>query len=46
MVDPLGPSPLALLGDPDPAKSRRVIAAMIQMTKLEADALQRAYEQA
>jgi predicted 3-demethylubiquinone-9 3-methyltransferase (glyoxalase superfamily) len=35
-----------LLGDPDPAKSRRVMAAMMQMIKLDADALQRAYEQA
>jgi predicted 3-demethylubiquinone-9 3-methyltransferase (glyoxalase superfamily) len=33
-----------LLSDPDPEKARRVNEAMLQMTKLEIPALQRAYE--
>ena len=31
-----------LLGDPDPEKSQRVMAAMLQMRKIEIDALERA----
>jgi predicted 3-demethylubiquinone-9 3-methyltransferase (glyoxalase superfamily) len=31
-----------LLGDPDPAKSRRVMEAMLQMKKIDIDALKRA----
>jgi predicted 3-demethylubiquinone-9 3-methyltransferase (glyoxalase superfamily) len=34
-----------LLSDPDPAKSQRVMAAMLQMTKIDIDALKQAYEQ-
>lgn len=33
-----------LVRDPDPAKSQRAVAAMMQMGKLEIDALQRAYD--
>jgi predicted 3-demethylubiquinone-9 3-methyltransferase (glyoxalase superfamily) len=33
-----------LLGDEDPEKSRRVMEAMLQMSKIEIDGLQRAYE--
>ncbi len=33
-----------LLGDPDPARSRRVMEAMLGMGKLDIKALQRAYE--
>lgn len=35
-----------MLGDPDPAKSSRVMKAMLQMDKIDVAALQRAYEQA
>jgi len=35
----LGP----LMGDPDPEKSKRVVAAMLQMTKLDIAALKRAH---
>ena len=35
-----------LLNDPDPAKSLRVMNAMLQMTKLDIEGLRRAYEQA
>jgi predicted 3-demethylubiquinone-9 3-methyltransferase (glyoxalase superfamily) len=34
-----------LLSDPDPAKSQRVMAAMLQMNKIDIDALKQAYEQ-
>lgn len=34
-----------LLGDPDPAKSGRVMQAMLQMTKIDIAALRRAYDQ-
>ena len=33
-----------LLGDEDPEKSRRVMEAMLQMTKIEIEGLRRAYE--
>ena len=33
-----------LLGDPDPAKSKRAMDAMMQMQKLDVSRLQRAYE--
>ena len=33
-----------LLGDPDPAKSARVMQAMLQMKKIDIAALQRAYQ--
>ena len=33
-----------LLGDPDPARSQAVMQAMLQMGKIEIDALRRAYE--
>jgi predicted 3-demethylubiquinone-9 3-methyltransferase (glyoxalase superfamily) len=33
-----------LLGDPDPAKARRVMEALLQMVKLDIDGLQRAYD--
>lgn len=33
-----------LMGDPDPARSQRVLQAMLQMTKIDIQALQRAYE--
>jgi len=32
-----------LMGDPDPGKSKRVVAAMLQMTKLDIAALKRAH---
>jgi len=32
-----------LLNDPDPAKSQRTMTAMLQMKKLDIDALKRAY---
>jgi predicted 3-demethylubiquinone-9 3-methyltransferase (glyoxalase superfamily) len=35
-----------LLNDPDPAKSRRVMQAMLKMTKLDIPALQKAYDNA
>ena len=35
-----------LMGDPDPAKSQRVMQAMLQMTKIDIAELQRAYDQA
>ena len=35
-----------LLGDPDPAKSQRVIRAMLQMKKIDIAGLKRAYEAA
>lgn len=35
-----------LISDPDPAKSKRVMEAMLQMTKIDVNALQRAYDQA
>jgi predicted 3-demethylubiquinone-9 3-methyltransferase (glyoxalase superfamily) len=34
-----------LLGDKDPAKSKRVMEAMLKMIKIDIDALKRAYEQ-
>ena len=34
-----------LLGDPDPAKSQRVMTAMLQMVKIDIQGLQRAYDQ-
>ncbi len=34
-----------MLGDKDPAKSQRVMQAMLQMTKIDIDGLKRAYEQ-
>jgi predicted 3-demethylubiquinone-9 3-methyltransferase (glyoxalase superfamily) len=33
-----------LLGDPDPAKAERVMAAMLQMVKIDIAGLQRAYD--
>ncbi len=36
---------IELLSDPDPAKAGRVMQAMMQMTKIDIAALQRAYEQ-
>ncbi len=33
-----------LLGDPDPAKSKRVMQAMMQMTKIDLQKLQQAYD--
>jgi predicted 3-demethylubiquinone-9 3-methyltransferase (glyoxalase superfamily) len=33
-----------LISDPDPAKSERVMQAMLQMQKLDIDTLKRAYE--
>jgi hypothetical protein len=33
-----------MLGDKDAAKSKRVMAAMLQMSKLDIELLQRAYE--
>ena len=33
-----------LMGDPDPAKSQRVMQAMLKMTKLDIAALQKAYD--
>ena len=35
-----------LLGDPDPRKAQNVMQAMLQMTKIDVDALQRAHDQA
>ena len=35
-----------LLGDEDPAKAQRVMSAMLQMSKIEVEALRRAYESA
>jgi len=35
-----------MLGDKDPAKSKRVMMAMLQMTKIEIEGLKQAYEQA
>ena len=34
-----------LMGDPDPEKSGRVMQAMLQMTKIDIQALQQAYDQ-
>jgi predicted 3-demethylubiquinone-9 3-methyltransferase (glyoxalase superfamily) len=34
-----------LLSDPDPAKSQRVMQAMLQMKKIDIKTLQQAYEQ-
>ena len=36
---------IELLNDADPAKSNRVMQAMLQMTKIDIEALRRAYEQ-
>ena len=33
-----------LLGDPDPAKSQRVMSALMQMSRIEIEPLRRAYE--
>jgi predicted 3-demethylubiquinone-9 3-methyltransferase (glyoxalase superfamily) len=33
-----------MLGDPDPQKSQRVMAAMLQMVKIDIDELRRAYD--
>jgi len=33
-----------MLGDPDPEKSRRAMEAMLEMTKIDVDALRRAFE--
>lgn len=33
-----------MLGDPDPAKSERVMAAMLQMVKIDIEGLRRAYD--
>lgn len=35
-----------LMGDPDPVKQNAVMSAMLQMKKLDGDALQRAYDEA
>jgi predicted 3-demethylubiquinone-9 3-methyltransferase (glyoxalase superfamily) len=35
-----------LMGDPDPSKAQRVMQAMLQMSKIESDLLQQAYDQA
>lgn len=35
---------MELLSDPNPAKAERVIKAMLQMTKIDIETLQRAYE--
>lgn len=37
---------MELMGDPDPARAGRVNQAMLQMTKIEIDELQAAYDQA
>jgi hypothetical protein len=37
---------MRLIGDEDTAKSQRVMAAMLKMTKLDIAGLQRAYDQA
>jgi len=34
-----------LLNDPDPAKSKRVMQAMLQMNKIDIEGLKRAYAQ-
>lgn len=34
-----------MLGDPDPAKAKRVMEAMLRMKKIDIEALKRAYEQ-
>jgi len=34
-----------MLSDPDPVKSQRVMHAMLQMSKLDLNALKQAYEQ-
>jgi predicted 3-demethylubiquinone-9 3-methyltransferase (glyoxalase superfamily) len=34
-----------LMGGPDPAKSQRVMAAMLQMVKIDIEGLQRAYDE-
>jgi len=34
-----------LIGDPDPAKSQRVVQAMLKMTKIESELLQQAYDE-
>ena len=34
-----------MLDDPDPGKSQRVMAAMMQMVKIDVEGLKRAYEQ-
>ena len=34
-----------LMGDPDPQKSQRVMAAMLQMVKIDVQGLQQAYDQ-
>ena len=34
-----------MLGDPDPEKANRVMQAMLKMTKIDIDALKRAYDQ-
>ncbi len=51
LVDPFGvswqiiPDALGqLLGDPDPVKSKRVLDAMLQMTKIDISKLKEAYE--
>ena len=36
---------MKLLGDPDPAKATRVMKAMLQMTKIDIQRLQQAYEE-
>jgi len=33
-----------MLGDRDPEKSKRVMQAMLQMSKIEVEALKKAYE--
>jgi predicted 3-demethylubiquinone-9 3-methyltransferase (glyoxalase superfamily) len=35
---------MQMLGDPDPARSERVMRAMLRMTKIEVDALRTAYD--
>ena len=35
---------MEMLADKDPAKAKRVMAAMLQMTKIRIDGLRRAYE--
>jgi len=34
---------IELIGDPDPARSGRVMEAMLQMKKIDIDGLERAY---
>jgi predicted 3-demethylubiquinone-9 3-methyltransferase (glyoxalase superfamily) len=36
---------MELINDPDPVKSKRVMDAMLQMTKIDIKAIQRAYQQ-